>query len=131
MLNAERIILMTKLATFEKHEGKKSMAIGKYFRGDYITWNLLKSVIYGTVAFLVGVGLYLLYYYEELMENLYQIDFLVLAQNIVTIYVLFLAAYCLLTYAVFTARFVKAKKSIKRYYGNLKKLNAMYHQQDS
>ena len=32
MLNEERIILMTKLASYEKREGKESMAIGRYFR---------------------------------------------------------------------------------------------------
>ncbi len=130
MLNEERIILMTKLASYEKHEGKKSMAIGKFFRSDYITWNILKSIISGTIAFLAGAGLYLLYYFEDLMENLYQMDFVVLAQNVITFYVIFMLVYCLLTYAVYTARFVKAKKSIKRYYGKLKKLNAMYHQQE-
>lgn len=128
MLNEERIILMTKLASYEKREGRKNMKIAKYFRGDYITWNLLKSIICGTIAFLLGAGLYLLYFFEDLMENLYQIDFIVLAQNAVTIYVLFLGAYCLLTYVVYTSRFVRAKKSLKKYYTNLKKLNAMYQQ---
>ena len=36
MLNAERVILMTRLAAYENGEGKKNVAIGKYFRSDYI-----------------------------------------------------------------------------------------------
>lgn len=126
MINEERIILMTKLAAYEKGEGKRSMAIGKYFRGDYISLHLLKTVISGTIAYLIGFGVYLLYYYEELMENLYSIDFALFARNVITYYVVFLAVYALVTYIVFTCRFVVAKKSIRRYYHNLKKLNAMY-----
>lgn len=128
MINEERIILMTKLAAYEKGEGKQSMAVGKYFRGDYISLHLLKTVINGTLAFVIGFGIYLLYYFEDLLENLYNIDFALFAQNVIYYYVIFIVAYGLLTYIVFTFRFIKAKKSIKRYYQNLKKLNAMYRQ---
>ena len=128
MLNEERIILMTKLASYEKNEGKKSMAIGKYFRGDYIALNLLKAWISSTIAFFIGMGLYLLYNMEELMEELYNIDFAYFAKNIISTYVIFVIVYCCLTYIIYAYRYMKAKKSIRRYYNNLKKLNAMYRQ---
>ena len=128
MLNEERIILMTKLASYEKREGKKNMAIGKYFRGDYITLNLLKAVISATIAFFIGLGLYILYNMEELLENLYRMDFLLFAKNIISVYVIFVVVYCCLTYIVCTCRYAKVKKNIRRYYQNLKKLSAMYRQ---
>ena len=34
MLNEERVILMTKLAAYEQNEGRKMVAVGKYFRSD-------------------------------------------------------------------------------------------------
>ena len=51
MLNAERVILMTRLASYETGEGKQNMAIGKYFRSDYIRLQTIKSVVYATIAF--------------------------------------------------------------------------------
>ncbi len=129
MINEERIILMTKLAAYEKSEGKQSMAIGKYFRGDYITLHLLRTVLSGTIAFVLGLGVYLLYFYEELMTDLYSIDFAAMLRNAIGYYVIFLLVYGMLTYVVFMLRFLKAKKSLRRYYHNLKKLNSMYHQQ--
>lgn len=128
MLNEDRIVLMTKLASYEKREGKKNMAIGKYFRGDYLTWNVLKSVVSATIAFFIGFGLYLLYNIESLLENLYNMDFLLFAKNSISIYVVFVVVYCCLTYIIFTFRYARARKNIRRYYQNLKKLNAMYHQ---
>ena len=128
MINEEKIILMTKLAAYEKGEGKQTMAVGKYFRGDYISLHLLKTVISGTFAYLLAFGVYLLYSYEELLENLYNMDFAMFGRNVIYYYVVFIVVYGLVTYVVFTARFIKAKKSIKRYYHNLKKLNAMYRQ---
>ena len=123
MLNEDRIVLMTKLASYEKREGKKNMAVGKYFRGDYLTWNVLKSVVSATIAFFIGFALYLLYNIEELLENLYNMDFLLFAKNSISIYVVFVVVYCCLTYIVFTFRYARARKNIRRYYQNLKKLN--------
>ena len=128
MLNEERIILMTKLASYEKGEGKESMAIGKYFRGDYISQHLLKSVILATIAYVIGLGVYLLYFIEDLLANMYSLDFAYMAKNFISVYVIFVAAYCCLTYVIFTYRYVKARKSIRRYQHNLKKLQAMYRQ---
>ena len=45
MLNEEKIILMTQMASYEENEGKKNMAIGRYFRSDYIAIQVLKSVL--------------------------------------------------------------------------------------
>lgn len=129
MINEEKIVLMTKLAAYEKGEGKKNMAVGKYFMGDYISLHMLRTVLSGTLAYLVAVGVYFLYNMEELLANLYSIDFAAMARNVITYYVVFLVVYGLVTYIFFTLHFIKAKKGIKRYYHNLKKLNSMYHQQ--
>ena len=45
MLNQERIILMTKMASYEKNEGKKNDSIMNYFRGDYVWLQVMKSLI--------------------------------------------------------------------------------------
>ena len=41
MLNEEKVILMTQMASYEENEGKKNMAIGRYFRSDYIAIQVL------------------------------------------------------------------------------------------
>ena len=48
MLNEERVILMTRLAAYEAGEGKQNVAIGKYFKSDYIRMQIIKSIIYYT-----------------------------------------------------------------------------------
>ena len=50
MINEEKVILMTRLASYEKREGKNNMAIGKYFRGDFVSLHLLKAVIAATIC---------------------------------------------------------------------------------
>lgn len=128
MVNEEKVILMTQLASYEKREGKENEAISKYFRGDFISLHLLKAVLVATVCYFIGLGIYLLYFIEELLENIYKMDYLVFAKNAISIYVVFVVVYCLLSYVIFAHRFAKAKKGMRRYYHNLKKLSSMNRQ---
>ncbi len=128
MLNEERIILMTKMASYEAGEGKKSMALGRYFRGDYISLQLLRAFFCGTIAYLLGFALYVLYDFETLIADIYKMDLFVFAQNIIKWYAIFVVGYCIVTYVVCAYRYAKAKKSLKLYYHNLKKLDSLYRQ---
>ncbi len=126
MLNEERVILMTKMASYEEGEGRKSMSLGRFFRGDYISLQLLRAFFCSTIAYLLGFGLYILYDFEILLADIYKMDLFVFAQNVVMWYAIFVAGYCVLTYAVCTYRYAKAKNSLKCYYHNLKKLDNLY-----
>lgn len=128
MLNEERVILMTKMASYEEGEGKKSMSLGRYFRGDYISIQLLRAFFCSTIAYLLGFGLYVLYDFETLIADIYKMDLFVFAQNIIIWYAVFVVGYCVITYAICTYRYARAKKSLKLYYHNLKKLDSLYRQ---
>lgn len=127
MLNEERIILMTQMASYEKGEGKKNVKIGNYFRSDYIAIQLLKSVVAATVAYAVVLALYIFCDFEQFMIDLYKIDLFAFAQNVLTYYAVVVVGYAILTYVICSWRYAKAKKSLKCYYHNLKKLNTLYN----
>lgn len=126
MLNEERVILMTHMASYEDGEGKKNVRIGNYFRSDYVTVQVLMSVVSGTIVFAIGFALYVLYDFETFMQNLYKIDLFVFAKNILGYYAAVIVFYAVLTYIASTYRYMKAKKSLKTYYHNLRKLNSLY-----
>lgn len=128
MINEQRVILMTQLASYGQGEGKKNVKTGSYFRSDYIAVQMLKSLIFATIAFCILVGLYVLYDFEDFMQNLYEIDLFAFAGNIVVYYVIMMTVYLVVTYIIATWRYVKAKKSLKSYYYNLKKLNSLYNE---
>ncbi len=128
MLNEDRIVLMTKMASYEQGEGRENMSIGRYFRGDYIALRLLRAFLSGTIAFVLGFGLYILYDFEEFMADIYKMDLLTFAQNVLIWYVVFVVIYCVAVYIISAYRYGKAKKSLKCYYHNLKKLENMYRQ---
>lgn len=126
MLNEEKIILMTKMASYEQNEGKKNVAIGKYFRGDYIALQVLKSLVGATVCFGIFFALYIFYDFEIFMQDIYKMDVFSFAKNVLIIYGVTIVVYGIISYIVFSYRYTKARKSLKRYYVNLKKLNSLY-----
>ena len=126
MLNEERIKLMTKMAAYEADEGKKNVAIGNYFRGDYIGLQVIKSIISATIAFVIVFGLFVFYDFAVFMSDIYKMDLLGVGRTVITAYLIFVAVYALISYMIYTYRYAKARKSLKMYYNNLKKLAYLY-----
>lgn len=126
MLNQERIKLMTHMAAYEENQGKKNMAIGNYFRADYIGWQVLKAAISATISFAVLFAGYIYYNFETFMQDIYKMDLLAFAEDIIIKYIIFLACFAVIAYIVYAYRYSKAKKSLKKYYYNLKQLSALY-----
>ena len=117
---------MTKMASYEANEGKKNVSIGSYFRGDYIGLQVIRAVISGTVGFFIVFGMYILYNFETIMADIYKMDLLQFGRRIIIAYLVFIVLYAAVSYAIYTYRYTKAKKSLKRYYNNLKKLSYLY-----
>ncbi len=126
MLNEERIILMTKLASYEAGEGKRNAVVGKYFRSDYIGFEVMKSAISATIVFFIFCALYILYDFEAFILDIYKMDLFEFAKNVLVMYGVVVVGFSLLTYIIYAYRYNKVKKSLKNYYQNLKRLSALY-----
>lgn len=126
MLSQERIKLMTRMAAYEENEGKKYMSIGSYFRSDYMGLQVVKSVISSTLAYLIILGLYIYYHFETFMQDIYKMDLMQVGKSLLLYYVIFVAANGLITYIVYSFRYSRAKRSLRRYYRHLKQLAAIY-----
>jgi len=129
MIREERVILMTGLQAYEDGNGKKDIAIANYFRGDYLGSQMLKSVICMTLAAVIFYAGYIFYNLESFMKDLYQIDWIEYTKMLLIRYLVLVIGYALITYFVYAYRYAKAKRNLKKYYGGLKALNAMYHEE--
>ncbi len=126
MINEERIALMTRMAAYEEGEGRENIAVGKYFRSDYIGLQVLKSVIGATLAFAVALGLYILYDFEAFMQDIYKLDVAGTLKNLLILYGVCMVVYGIISYLVYSYRYSRARENLKQYYNNLKKLNSLY-----
>lgn len=130
MIDEEKVILMTKLAAFEKREGRKNMNIVNYFRSDYIGFQLLKAIIAATISFVIGFAIYVFYNFEKFMADIYKMDLMETGKSIIIVYLSVVGVYTVLCYALFAYRYSKAKKKLKGFYAGLRKLENMETQEE-
>ena len=126
MVNEERIKLMTRMAAYEKEGHKKNKKIVSFFKSDYISMQMLKSVIAATISFGIMLGLYALYDFEVFMKEIYKMDLFDFAKSVIILYAIMLGSVLVITYVVAIYRYNRALQSTKVYYANLKKLSQLY-----
>lgn len=130
MVNETRVKLMTRMAAYEKDEYKQSRAVFSFFKSDYISLQMLKSVISATLAFGILFGLFVMYDFEVFMKDIYRMDMFEFMRNVVLLYVIFLSILLVITYVVSLYRYKRALQSIRRYYANLKRLSRIYGEEE-
>ena len=129
MLNEKRIKLMTKMASFEEHEGKKMIPIGNYFKHDYVSYQVLKAIISASIAFGLILVVYIYYDLESFLQNIYKMDMISLAKSILAGYLVLIGAYAIIAYIYYTYRYKQAKRSLRHYQAYLRELSAMYERE--
>lgn len=126
MVNKDRVILMTKMSAFRQREGKKSAAINQYFRSDYVGYQVLKSVISATIVFCILLATYVLFHFEDLMQNIYNLNVMALARRLLVYYILLVGGYAVASYVIYSIRYTKMRGRMKNYYNDLKRLSKLY-----
>lgn len=115
MINQEKVLRMTKMASYEAKTGKKDKAAASYFRSDYIGMQMIISLVTVTAVFLAGLGAYVVFHFTEFMENIYSMDLAGTARHILLLYATVAGVYLAVTYAVYAVRYAKAKKRLNLY----------------
>ncbi len=126
MINEDKVILMTKMASYEAGEGKKYLSVCKYFRSDYISLQILKAILSGTLTFCIVVGMAMLYDFDTILKDLYKIDLIQTGKDLMVVYLITVGFYVVIVYFVALYRYNRARQSLRTYYGNLKKLSKYY-----
>ncbi|MCI9547005.1 MAG: hypothetical protein HFH60_10030 [Lachnospiraceae bacterium] len=130
MLNVEKVKIMTKLAAYEKGEGRSYLPISKYYRTDYIGLAMIKNFFLISIAYAVLAALVSLYFLDELLENIHKMDLVGLGVKVIIGYIVLLIAYSVLVYVIQTVKYSRAKKSIKNYYMQLGRLTKIYAKEE-
>lgn len=126
MVNEEKIRLMAKASSFEAGEGRKALAMNKFFQGDYISLNMIGAGISFTAAFILCVGLWAFYKMEYLMVNIHKMNLPAMGRGLVLLYLSLLGIFLVIHYAVYHSRYQKNRKNLAAYNHILKELSHIY-----
>ncbi len=128
MVNEERTKMMTRLALYDSKAGRKELKITRYFSGDYVSTQMLASFVCGTAAFLIICVLTALYNIENLMLELFTMDIMLFARDVLVSYIIFIACYLCICYAYNSFRYGRFKKRVNQYILQIRNLYKHYVQ---
>ena len=120
MLNREKVIVMTRMASYEEGKGKEHLRICSYFRSDYIGAAILKAAAAVTITFVFAIALYIYYNFEDFMENIYQMDMMSLVKSFGRYYLISLIVYVAISYIIAFVKYLIARSNVRKYKNNLK-----------
>ena len=126
MLKEEKIHLMTRLAFYEKREGKHTIPIGKYYKKDYVALKMLQTAFATAIAYFCILAIWVLGQMENLLEGLKDMNFVSLGFNVILGFVITELIFLVVAYRLYSKKYTEAKKSLKPYYQDLKHLNQYY-----
>ena len=130
MINQEKVALMTKLAAYEQGQGKEDMPQSKYYREDYVSLKMINTAILVTVAYLMILAMVVFVNVEKMMTQIANMDFVKLGRTVITYYVIIFVVYMVIAYIVYSVKFRRVRKNLNEYNGDLKKLYAMYKEEN-
>ncbi|MBR4725775.1 MAG: hypothetical protein K6G45_08620 [Lachnospiraceae bacterium] len=130
MLNNRKVRIMTQLAIYEKKEGRPDFRLAKYYKMDYARFNALKTILWVTIAYIVGLILVAIYKLEYLLDNAMTIDYKALGWTVLGIYLGIITVYVIGSLVGYSIYYTLSRKKLGRYYKMLGRLRSMYKEED-
>ena len=122
MVREENVKLMSKIAIYEKREGKKEIPISNFYKSDYVRMNTLKTIVSATVTYGLVLILGLVYKMDYVLANILKVDYKTLIIYILGTYGIWIFIYWLIARILYAKRYEDSRSNIIIYNHNLKKL---------
>ncbi len=130
MLTEEKTKLMIRLADYEQSIGKLDTKRTKFYKWDYIRYQVLKTVFCVTIAVILGVVLYGAYNLEYLIANALELDYHTLGIRLAFIYGGCLVISVIISFCLALSSYEASKKRVKGYYATLQELMDYYKEEE-
>lgn len=127
MLNENKVKMMTKMAIYEKNEGRKMIKTAKYFKSDYIAFGVLRTLITTTIAFIIMLVMGVLYNIDKIITDINNLDYSAIVTGIIICYIVMLILFSVIALIVYSRQYDNSRKGLKRYFSRLNKLERFYN----
>lgn len=126
MVNEEKVRMMTKLAIYEDGKGKQELTLAKYYKSDYIKYNVLKTVVITAICYWLAVGLYVMVNLQKLIDNLTNMDYMSVLYGLIVGFVVVVVGYGIFARIYYDRKYEAARPNIVIYNHFLKKMEEYY-----
>ncbi len=122
MVDENKIIQMTKLASYEKNKGKKDMVITQRLKNDYISYYGFIQCLFATIALVIILGVSFLVEFFENMATFTEYDFIGVGINYLVIWVVTMVIYAFFSGRIYRNEYNEAYNRVKKYEEGLEDL---------
>lgn len=129
MLDEKKVRLMTKMSIYEKRDGKHDIKLAKYFKSDYVHYQLLRTIVAVTFGYLLILLLAAIYKADYLIAEAVVLDYASIARDVLVIYLMLLVSLGLLSVVGYSIAYTVSRKRLSNYYNLLKKLRKIYDEE--
>jgi len=130
MVNMRKVRLMTKLAIYEKSEGKEDIKLGKYFRRDYIRLKILHNIVAVTIGYLLVVAMIVAYQMEYLIREAVNLDYIGIGKTILGIYIIIVTVYVMAAMVGYGLYYDYSRKKLAKYFRMLRLMRSLYQEEE-
>ena len=130
MINSQRVKMMTDMQILLDEEGEELRPMMEYYRVDYVAKQVLLSILSGTLIFVIVC---VLVFTEDIEAFLLTIDLENLAKSMsprLVRYGIFMAVYLAITMVVYSFRYSRGRRKVKKYYNQLLALEKQYKEEE-
>ena len=130
MVNMRKVRLMTKLAIYEKTEGKEDITLGKYFRRDYVRLKILHNIVAVTIGYLLVLAMIIAYQMEYLIREAVNLDYIGMGKTILGGYIIVVTVYVMVSMVGYGLYYDYSRKKLAKYFRMLRLLRSMYQEEE-
>lgn len=133
MLSEERVCQMTHLAIYDedKRRKQKKKRVIQYYKKDYIAMEMIKSFIYGTIAYVLMMGMLAIYFVQNNVAWIEAVGTVASMIAAVILYIAFIIFFLVLTYRIYSRRYTKEREQLKEYQKTLREVVRLYEEEQN
>ncbi len=129
MLNEKRVKHMVKLAMYEHREGVHEIKTSSFYKKDYISFNMLWSIIWASLAYIILIVLIFVANMETILNEL-SLEYLAkMGVSVLLGYALVLILYIPLSRRFYRKKHARAYHKVKHFKEGLNILEDMYQEE--
>lgn len=130
MLDEKKIRRMTRLASYESKEGSEELEISSYYKKDYVSSNVICTLLWVTLGYVLTFGLVCYAYLEVIIEGITLQRIMLIAGLFVGIYLVLMIAYGIGANIHYKKKHDRAREGAKEFCHGLFLLEKMYEKEN-
>ncbi|MDO4765309.1 MAG: hypothetical protein Q4A29_04560 [Eubacteriales bacterium] len=123
MVNENKVKIMTEIASYLEGKGKSDLKVMRHFKLDYVSLNSFRVMLLATLGILIIFGLDVMDKFLNNMENISEFDFVGQGTVYLTLWILAMLFYAVVSGKIYRQRYADAKKRTEEYENLLQKLD--------